>query len=106
MRQFAIGRNAVNGEVDFPVNHIGIAVFHQFLNELDHLVHCFGYSWGGIESLGIQRFSDLVIGFNVSLGNFVFVYALFQCLVDDLVINVGKVGNVFYLVAVSFKNSS
>ena len=102
--QLAVFRVALDAEVDIPVlGNVGVAGIDQVLDDVQDLLdvlRCTGLDGGlfAVQTGGILE----VLGLK-ALGHFLHGGALLLALLDELVINIGDVGDIDNLVAAVFQ---
>ena len=104
MAQLAVAGVGLDAEVDIPVaGHIGVAGVHEVLDDVDDLADMLGSAGahgGGldVQTVGIPD----VLGLKLA-GDLLHRGALLLALFDELVINIGDVGDIVDLVAAVFQ---
>ena len=106
MGQFSVLRELLGTEINISSRRIGIALFHKRGNNFNYFVNIFGCSGmyrslPDIKTLGV---SPKLL--NIPLGNLPDGYALLICLVNKLVVNIGKILDKIYLHSPPLKISS
>ena len=96
----------LNREIYISVfRYIGTAVIDHFLNEGNDIIHGFRNPWCNIRKLRIQLCTQILIGIDITLCNDCLCRIFLNCLIDDLIIDIGKIGYIGYLVSFCFKQS-
>ena len=104
MAQLAVAGVGLDAEVDIPVaGHIGVAGVHEVLDDVDDLADMLGSAGahgGGldVQTVGIPD----VLGLKLA-GDLLHRGAFLLALFDELVINIGDVGDIVDLVAAVFQ---
>ena len=100
MAQLAVLREGLGAEVNVAVlRNIGVAVLDQTLDNVDDGVHGLGRARVNGSLLDAEALRVDIVFLDIALCDGVEVNALFVRLVDDLVVDVGKVLHELYLVA-------
>ena len=76
----------------------------QLVDKGDDLVHRLGDSRSHIQRYDVQRIAHIIVSLDISFSDLLLADTFFQSLVDDLVIDISKVGNEFHFIAQCFKS--
>ena len=104
MAQLAVLRVGLDAEIDIAVaGHVGMAAGHQIPHQLQDLLDVLGGAGLDGGPLDVQTVGVLQVLVGIVLGHLRHGNALFLGAVDQLVVNVGDVGDKNHLVAPVFQ---
>ena len=101
--ELAVAREASRAEVDRAVLLIGVALFNQIGDHVDHAANFLRCERMGGRRADVHAFHVLLAFCDVSLRNDIRRHALLDGRLDDLVVDVREIGNIVDLIAFMFK---